>query len=142
MSAAWPLPASMRIFERGWLSANNILFIGRDQTALVDSGYLTHAPQTLALVRHGLKDRPLDLLLNTHLHSDHCGGNAALQAHYGSFTAIPAAGADAVRAWDEDALSYKATALPSMPPSPRAMSWCWATCAGRRWPRPATTRTR
>ena len=109
MSAAWPLPPSMRIFERGWLSANNILFIGRDQTALVDSGYLTHAPQTLALVRHALGERPLDLLLNTHLHSDHCGGNAALQAHYGCFTAIPAAEADAVRAWDEDALSYKAT---------------------------------
>jgi hypothetical protein len=31
--AARLLPASMRIFERGWLSANNILFIGRGQTA-------------------------------------------------------------------------------------------------------------
>jgi glyoxylase-like metal-dependent hydrolase (beta-lactamase superfamily II) len=103
------LPPSMRVFERGWLSANNILFTGRDQTALVDSGYLTHAPQTLALVRHALGERPLDLLVNTHLHSDHCGGNAALQAHYGSFTMIPAAESDAVRAWDQDALSYKAT---------------------------------
>lgn len=109
MSAAYSLPASMRIFERGWLSANNILFIGRDETALVDSGYLTHAPQTLALVRHALGARPLDLLVNTHLHSDHCGGNAALQTHYGCFTAIPAAEAEAVRAWDEDKLSYKAT---------------------------------
>jgi glyoxylase-like metal-dependent hydrolase (beta-lactamase superfamily II) len=103
------LPASMRIFERGWLSANNILFIGRDETALVDSGYMTHAPQTLALVRHALGDRKLDLLVNTHLHSDHCGGNAALQAHYGCATAIPHAEAEVVRAWDEDALSYKAT---------------------------------
>jgi glyoxylase-like metal-dependent hydrolase (beta-lactamase superfamily II) len=109
MSAASTLPASMRIFERGWLSANNILFIGRGETALVDSGYLTHAPQTLALVRHALGDRKLDRLVNTHLHSDHCGGNAALQAHYGCFTSIPAAEAEAVRAWDEDALSYKAT---------------------------------
>ncbi len=103
------LPPSMRIFERGWLSANNILFIGREETALVDSGYVTHAPQTLALVRHALGERKLDLLVNTHLHSDHCGGNAALQAHYGCATAIPHAEADAVRAWDEDALSYKAT---------------------------------
>ncbi|MDL2356236.1 MAG: MBL fold metallo-hydrolase [Pseudomonadota bacterium] len=109
MSALAALPASMRVFERGWLSANNILFIGRDQTALVDSGYLTHAPQTLALVRRALGERPLDLLFNTHLHSDHCGGNAALQAHYGCFTAIPRAEAEAVRAWDENALSYKAT---------------------------------
>ena len=109
MSAALTLPTSMRIFERGWLSANNILFIGRDETALVDSGYLTHAPQTLALVRHALDDRRLDRLVNTHLHSDHCGGNAALQAQYGCFTEIPVAEADAVRAWDADALSYKAT---------------------------------
>jgi glyoxylase-like metal-dependent hydrolase (beta-lactamase superfamily II) len=110
MSAALSLPPSMRVFERGWLSANNILFIGRDQTALVDSGYLTHAPQTLALVRHALGGRPLDLLVNTHLHSDHCGGNAALQAYYaGCRTAIPAAESQAVRAWDQDALSYKAT---------------------------------
>jgi glyoxylase-like metal-dependent hydrolase (beta-lactamase superfamily II) len=105
----YTLPASMRIFERGWLSANNILFTGRDDTALVDTGYLTHAPQTLALVRHALGDRRLDRVINTHLHSDHCGGNAALQAHYGSAIAIPAAEAQAVRAWDEDALSYKAT---------------------------------
>jgi glyoxylase-like metal-dependent hydrolase (beta-lactamase superfamily II) len=109
MSGAPTLPASMRILERGWLSANNILFIGEGETALVDSGYLTHAPQTLALVRHALGGRRLDRLINTHLHSDHCGGNAALQAHYGCLTEIPAAEADAVRAWDEDALSYKAT---------------------------------
>ena len=103
------VPASMRIFERGWLSANNILFIGRDDTALIDSGYVLHAPQTLALVRHALGERRLDRLVNTHIHSDHCGGNAALQAHYGCHTAIPVAEAAAVRAWDEDALSYKAT---------------------------------
>jgi glyoxylase-like metal-dependent hydrolase (beta-lactamase superfamily II) len=109
LRAAELLPASMRVFERGWLSANNILFIGRDETALVDSGYVLHAPQTLALVRHALGERRLDRLINTHLHSDHCGGNAALQAHYGSLTAIPVAEADAVSAWDEDALSYRAT---------------------------------
>lgn len=98
----------MRVFERGWLSSNNVLFTG-EQTALVDSGYLTHAPQTLALVRHALDGRALALLVNTHLHSDHCGGNAALQAAYRCRTVIPAAEADKVARWDEDALSYKAT---------------------------------
>ena len=102
------LPATMQVFERGWLSSNNILFTGPD-TVLVDSGYVTHAPQTLALVRHALGGRPLGRLLNTHLHSDHCGGNAALQAEYGCHTAIPAAEAARVAAWDEDALSYRAT---------------------------------
>jgi glyoxylase-like metal-dependent hydrolase (beta-lactamase superfamily II) len=102
------LPATMRMFERGWLSSNNVLFTG-EQTALVDSGYVTHAPQTLALVRHALDGRPLQRLLNTHLHSDHCGGNAALQAAYGCHTAIPALEADKVAAWDQDALSFRAT---------------------------------
>jgi glyoxylase-like metal-dependent hydrolase (beta-lactamase superfamily II) len=104
-----PLPASMQVFERGWLSANNILFIGRDGSTLVDTGYLTHAPQTLALVDHALQGRPLDRIVNTHLHSDHCGGNAALQDAFGCRIAIPVFEADKVRAWDEDALSYRAT---------------------------------
>jgi len=103
------LPPSMQVFERGWLSSNNILFIGEHGSALVDSGYVTHNAQTLALVAHALGDRPLDRLINTHLHSDHCGGNAALQAAYGCRTTIPAAEAEAVRSWNPDALSYRAT---------------------------------
>jgi glyoxylase-like metal-dependent hydrolase (beta-lactamase superfamily II) len=103
------LPPSIQVFERGWLSSNNILFTGRAQTALVDSGYATHAAQTLALVLHGLQGRPLDWLLNTHLHSDHCGGNAALQQAYRCRTTIPAAEADKVRRWDQQALSFAAT---------------------------------
>jgi glyoxylase-like metal-dependent hydrolase (beta-lactamase superfamily II) len=103
------LPASMRVFERGWLSANNILFVGRIDTVLVDTGYVTHAPQTVSLVRHALGERGLDRIVNTHLHSDHCGGNAALRDAFGSRIAIPACEADRVRDWDEDALSYRAT---------------------------------
>jgi glyoxylase-like metal-dependent hydrolase (beta-lactamase superfamily II) len=103
------LPATMRVFERGWLSSNNILFIGRDDTALVDSGYATHAPQTVALVRHALAGRPLDRLINTHMHSDHCGGNAALQREYGCRTTIPASEADAVRTWNQDVLTFELT---------------------------------
>jgi len=103
------LPPSMRVFERGWLSSNNILFSGRDETTLVDSGYVTHAPQTLALVEHALNGRRLDRIVNTHLHSDHCGGNAALRMAWDCRIAIPAAEADKVRDWDEVALSYRAT---------------------------------
>ena len=102
------LPPSMRVFERGWLSSNNVLFLG-ESPALVDSGYVTHAPQTLALVRHALAGRPLSRLLNTHLHSDHCGGNAALQAAYACHTSIPAAESGKVAAWDEEALTFRAT---------------------------------
>lgn len=103
------LPANVQVFERGWLSSNNILFTGRRQTALVDSGYQSHAEQTLALVRQALAGRPLDLLINTHLHSDHCGGNAILQRHYACRTLIPVADTQAVATWDEDMLTYAAT---------------------------------
>lgn len=99
----------MHVFQRGWLSSNNILFVGSGETALIDSGYVTHSAQTVALVSHALQGRPLDRLINTHLHSDHCGGNAALQDAFGCRTAIPAAEADKVRAWNEEALTYAAT---------------------------------
>lgn len=104
------LPPAMRVFERGWLSSNNILFNGPEETVLVDSGYVTHADQTVALVRHALGPRRLDRLINTHLHSDHCGGNAALQRIHACRIAIPENDAEAVRAWDEDRLSFAATA--------------------------------
>ena len=104
------LPPDIRVLERGWLSSNNVLLLGRDRTALVDSGYTTHSDQTLALVEHGLLGRPLDKLVNTHLHSDHCGGNSVLQERYPELlTLIPPGEADAVRQWDESKLSYRAT---------------------------------
>jgi glyoxylase-like metal-dependent hydrolase (beta-lactamase superfamily II) len=103
------LPPTMQVFERGWLSSNNVLFLGKEDAALVDTGYVTHAPQTLALVRHALQGRPLDRIFNTHIHSDHCGGNALLQKAYACRTAIPATEAAKVRSWDQGALSYVAT---------------------------------
>lgn len=102
-------PPGMQVFERGWLSANNILFTGDGPATLIDSGYVTHAAQTLALVEHALGGRALEQLMNTHLHSDHCGGNAALQARYACHTAIPALEADKVRHWDAPALTFDAT---------------------------------
>lgn len=104
------MPQGIQIFERGWLSSNNILIQGERSTALIDSGYGTHAPQTLALVQSALQGRALDLLVNTHLHSDHCGGNAVLQAAYPALqTLIPPGHAEYVRVWDAQALTYTPT---------------------------------
>lgn len=104
------LPAGLHVFERGWLSANNILFTGGGETVLVDSGYCTHSPQTLSLIESVLGSRPLDILVNTHLHSDHCGGNAALQARYPDLrTFIPPGRAQQVADWDPVALTYLPT---------------------------------
>jgi glyoxylase-like metal-dependent hydrolase (beta-lactamase superfamily II) len=103
------LPATMHVLERGWLSSNNIVFCGQHETAVLDTGYVTHAAQTLALVQQVLQGRTLDRVLNTHLHSDHCGGNASLQAHYACRTTIPFAEREKVLQWNQDALSYRAT---------------------------------
>ena len=100
----------LQVFERGWLSANNILFTDSESATLVDSGYVTHEAQTLALVQNALDGRTLNRLVNTHLHSDHCGGNHLLQTHYPQLeTHIPPGEAKAVSTWDVEALSYEAT---------------------------------
>jgi glyoxylase-like metal-dependent hydrolase (beta-lactamase superfamily II) len=104
--------AGLAVFERGWLSSNNVLVhaaAGEPGALLIDTSHVNHAEQTLALVRHELAGRPLAGLANTHLHSDHCGGNASLQRAYGVPLALPPGMADAVRHWDEDRLSYRAT---------------------------------
>lgn len=104
------LPGGVHVFERGWLSANNILFTAGARTLMVDSGYCTHSSQTAALVDGMLGDRPLDLLVNTHLHSDHCGGNAALQRRYPDLqTLIPPGQSAHVADWDPVALTYQPT---------------------------------
>ena len=52
----FPWPPQLQVFVRDWLSANNVLLRGRDGHVLVDSGYVRHAPLTLALLasRQGL----------------------------------------------------------------------------------------
>jgi glyoxylase-like metal-dependent hydrolase (beta-lactamase superfamily II) len=51
-----------------------------------------------------LAGRGLDRLINTHSHSDHIGGNAALQAAFGCSIVIPAGIERMVSDWDTNAL--------------------------------------
>lgn len=110
MSGFSELPAGVTVIERGWLSANSIFFSGRSSTAVVDTGYCSHAAQSVALCRDQLGRRSLDFILNTHLHSDHCGGNAALQYVYPDVqTLIPPGLAAHVQDWDPVSLTYQPT---------------------------------
>jgi glyoxylase-like metal-dependent hydrolase (beta-lactamase superfamily II) len=109
MTGPVALPSTLAVIERGWLSSNNVLFDDGDCASIVDTGYGTHALQTLQLVRAALGGRPLTRIVNTHMHADHVGGNAALQAEYGASISIPPGQADAVARWDEEALSYAPT---------------------------------
>lgn len=98
------------VIERGWLSSNATLLVDDERTALVDSGYGSHSQLLQSLVQAQLGERPLDCLINTHLHSDHCGGNQALQARYPKLmTHIPPGHAHAVTQWDEDTLTFRPT---------------------------------
>ena len=104
----------LAVLERGWLSANQAVFraCGATPATVVDTGFSGHSDQTLALLDHALAGAPLGRIVNTHLHSDHCGGNAALQRRGGVETWIPAPSMVAVEHWDEDALSYRLTDQP------------------------------
>jgi len=101
-----PLPPQLHVFVRDWLSANNILLKSRDGNVLIDSGYASHAPLMLALLasERGLHGQPLAKLVNTHGHSDHMGGNAAVRAAYGCPIEFPEAEAPIVERWDTKAL--------------------------------------
>ena len=110
MHAASLLPQGLVFLERGWLSSNNILIMDAQRACLIDSGYWTQAAQTVALVEGALGERSLTQLFNTHLHSDHCGGNAALQERYPEMmTAVPPGHARHVLDWDPVALTYTPT---------------------------------
>ena len=102
----------LTVLERGWLSSNNIVIhaVGDEPGAvLVDTGHVAHAEQTVALVRHALRGQRLHRIVNTHLHSDHCGGNAALQRAFGAPITVPPGNADAVAAWDALRLTHGST---------------------------------
>lgn len=111
MSAIATLPPALRFIRRDWLSCNQLLLLDPDGATLIDSGYVKNAAETVALVGAILagSGTPLARVINTHLHSDHCGGNAALAAAFGCGLLIPESSAAAVAAWDEEALTYRAT---------------------------------
>jgi glyoxylase-like metal-dependent hydrolase (beta-lactamase superfamily II) len=100
------MPPQLHVFVRDWLSSNNVLLRGRDDNVVIDSGYVKHVPLTLALIasRQGLDGATLTKLVNTHCHSDHMGGNAALARAYGCTIAVPESEAPLIDAWDTKTL--------------------------------------
>ena len=106
------LPPDIAFIERDWLSANHILFRDGESATLVDSGYGKFNDVTFTKVDGVLEqwNHPsLDRIINTHIHSDHIGGNAELQrAHPGCSITVPVDEQPALVNWDspEQMLSY------------------------------------
>lgn len=51
--------------------------VGKDGVALVDTGFAELAPRAMAEIRK-LSDGPVRWIVNTHVHTDHTGGNAEI----------------------------------------------------------------
>jgi len=102
------IPPQVHVFVRDWLSSNNVVLRSRDGHVLIDTGYSRHAPMTLALLAsdRGIRNDPLAWVVNTHCHSDHIGGNAALAEKYGCPIAVPEGEAAFIERWDHKALLY------------------------------------
>ncbi len=103
-----PFPPQLHVFVRDWLSANHVVLRSRDGHVLIDTGYVRHVALTLALLasERGIGAAPLAWVVNTHCHSDHIGGNAALAEKYGCPIAVPAGEVPLIERWDQRALLY------------------------------------
>ena len=75
--SAAALPSWLTWWQRPFPDANTLLLPGR-RPALIDTGFVGHADETAAWSRAHAGD--VDLVVNTHWHADHVGGNALLQA--------------------------------------------------------------
>jgi glyoxylase-like metal-dependent hydrolase (beta-lactamase superfamily II) len=118
----------------------NLLLLGGRQPALVDSGFVGHAQQTAAWT--GAQAGQIALVVNTHWHADHVGGNGLLQTRaLGSRpaprTPRPSPAATPAAAKPNTSTSQSAP-TPSMRRSTTDRSFGWATPTGRSSARPGT----
>ncbi len=82
-----------RCAEPGSFALNSLLIRSEGRTILVDTGYGLKLDESggeaglerpdgdvvAALARQGVRVEEIDIVLNTHLHGDHCGGNTIRQ---------------------------------------------------------------
>lgn len=112
------MPSEIRFIERGWLNSNNILLIGGDGPVVVDTGHHSDAYQTATLIeRQGVNPTTLALIVNTHCHWDHFGGNRYLRELSGAPIATGAATAELFARNDQRAmwLSYFGVSTTPLP---------------------------
>jgi cyclase len=70
-------PVQGNIYMLTGAGGNTTVQVGPDGVLLVDTEFAPMAPKILAAVRQ-LSDKPIRYIINTHVHGDHVGGNAAL----------------------------------------------------------------
>ncbi|MFH8985694.1 MBL fold metallo-hydrolase [Streptomyces varsoviensis] len=107
------LPSWVTWRQRPFPDANLLLLHGR-RPALVDSGFVGHAEETADWAEAHTHAGRIDLVVNTHWHSDHVGGNALLQAR-GAAVAAGAPEAEAVSRRDPGCCSAEYLDQPVAP---------------------------
>lgn len=76
--------AEIIFFERTFPSANMVL-IKDEKPLLIDTGFGSDIEETKSLIEGaGVNVIDLNLIVNTHYHSDHVGGNHDLQRYFGT----------------------------------------------------------
>jgi len=93
----------IRLFERAYPSANSILLTGH-RPVLVDTGFGSDAPKLFDwLEAQGAPADTVSLIVNTHSHCDHAGGNHEIQRQFGTIVAASPSEAAPVNAREPDA---------------------------------------
>jgi len=83
---------SVHFIQRGWYNSNSVLIVGPEGVVIVDTGHRGGASDLLALIQEENVDpASISLIVNTHSHWDHHGGNRALQGVSGAPIAMGAA---------------------------------------------------
>ncbi|MBU1275995.1 MAG: MBL fold metallo-hydrolase [Proteobacteria bacterium] len=83
-----PITDDLFFIQRGWLNGNHLVFTGKPRT-LVDTAYIRDAAETESLIAQcGLAIEDVELIVNTHAHCDHIGGNAEFQRRSGCQVAL------------------------------------------------------
>jgi len=76
---------NIHFIQRGWYNSNHVLITGEEGDVLVDTGHPEDVAETLRLIAGaGVDPASIRLIVNTHCHWDHCGGNEAIQAVSGA----------------------------------------------------------
>lgn len=105
----------IHFFQRTFPSANMVLVDGA-RPVLIDSGFGGDLAETERLLREaGAPPERLQLLVNTHYHCDHVGGNHGLQRRYGVRIAAHELDAALVNRRDRDACAAEWLAQPVEP---------------------------
>ncbi len=107
--------SSILFFQRLFPSANSILVRG-NRPILIDPGFQTDLSETEQLISNaGVPPSQVALIVNTHYHSDHVGGNHGFQTHWHTPIAASAIDARLINDRDRDACAAEWLGQPVEP---------------------------